>query len=113
LEVKSIPLNRNGKVDGKELEKLFLNSQINKKQLKNNPEFSGLHKQLYEIWVEILGGIDVNKDTNFFEAVGHSRQATQIINVVNEKLKINLTLKDIFRTPIFSQFANLALKNNP
>jgi acyl carrier protein len=57
---------------------------------------------LAQIWFEVLGYIEININDNFFELGGDSLLVMQIVNKIKTNFNMDLSLKDVFRYPIFS-----------
>ena len=58
-----------------------------------------IHKQLAEIWIEVLGIEQVGIHDNFFKLGGNSILATQLLARVHDSFQIELPLRSIFETP--------------
>ncbi|MGD2089687.1 MAG: amino acid adenylation domain-containing protein [Candidatus Aminicenantes bacterium] len=91
-----IPLNPNGKVDGKALP----NPQIKTGKAHLDPR-NQVEIKLVEIWAEILG-IEkdaVGIDSDFFQLGGHSLKATIFISRLHKILDVKVPLAVLFKTP--------------
>ncbi|MGL5973488.1 MAG: amino acid adenylation domain-containing protein, partial [Oscillospiraceae bacterium] len=104
IEVESIPVNKNGKLDKKALPEVELDIESNYVSPTNYIE-----KVICEIYQDILSLKKVGIDDNFFEIGGHSLRATKLTNQILEKTGNKLPLKDIFESPTPKE---LALKVN-
>jgi amino acid adenylation domain-containing protein len=69
---------------------------------------SELEKDFVEIWQELLGISKIGIKDNFFELGGHSLLAAQLMNRINEKLRIILPLNIIFNAPTIFELAKMA-----
>jgi amino acid adenylation domain-containing protein len=98
----TLPLNTNGKVDRTKLT-FELNKPSSLKQLASLTEQESL---LAEIWCDLLGLENVDKDDNFFLLGGHSLLATQLRARLNES-SMNIPLKSLFEAPVLSEQAKL------
>ncbi|SDZ26988.1 amino acid adenylation domain-containing protein [Bacillus sp. 166amftsu] len=107
IRVDEIPINRNGKVEEKKLEEIFLQKRKELNTASNMQVFYGIDKEISAVWSDILGRADINHKMNFFEVGGNSILAAQLVNKINEKFKVNLTLKELFEAPVFEQFSNI------
>jgi amino acid adenylation domain-containing protein len=97
LEIASIPLTPNGKVNRlelpapddarPELEHVFEAPRTQQEEL------------LSGIWAEVLGIEKVGIHDNFFELGGHSLLATQVISRIREAFQVELPLASLFEAP--------------
>jgi len=55
--------------------------------------------KLVKIWEEILQRDKIGVNDNFFDLGGHSLKATTMANKIKHVFKVNVTLKEIFKTP--------------
>jgi len=94
LNVDSIPLTINGKVDTKALPDLASYLQQRKRVIRH-PE-NTLQHDLAMLWKEVLGVDELSIDDNFFDLGGHSLKAMQIVSRIQHQLKQNLLLSDFF-----------------
>jgi len=60
---------------------------------------SPIHKQLAEIWIEVLGIERVGIHDNFFKLGGHSLLATQVVSRIRDLLGVELSLPSLFESP--------------
>ncbi len=107
-----IPLNSNGKIDRKSLQKTAITSLQSKHQKDpENKEYSGsfsqLEQQLASIWQDVLEIDQVSPGDNFFEVGGHSLSANAVLLRIKKQLCPAMTLKDFFSTPHLSVQAML------
>ncbi len=61
---------------------------------------------IIQIWKDILGIKEVNKDDNFFELGGHSLLAIQLISAIRKSFQIDIGLDDIFNALTLSEMAS-------
>lgn len=101
VELDSIPLTSNGKVDRKKLPIVSEEDMIRKKYVAPRNE---LEKELVKIWQEILG-VEVGITDNFFESGGHSLVIAQVINRIQNRLGQNITFKDFFVNPTIQELS--------
>jgi amino acid adenylation domain-containing protein len=66
---------------------------------------TALEEVLAGIWCEILDVDRVGIDDNFFEIGGHSLLAARLISRVRDRLKVEVPLQTLFRSPTPAQFA--------
>jgi amino acid adenylation domain-containing protein len=107
----AIPLNANGKVDRRALERMEVGASSRRAYVgpKNETE-----RQLVEIWAEVLKlepeKIGIND--NFFELGGHSLIAVQLMAKINRRFKQLLPLSAIFTAPNIAALAKLILRED-
>jgi amino acid adenylation domain-containing protein len=68
---------------------------------------SDIQKILVRIWEDYLGIKGIGIIDDFFSLGGHSLLASQVINRVNEYLKIDLPVESLFRTPTIEKLEKL------
>lgn len=107
----SFPLNANGKIDRKRLER----PNIAPSPMVFSAPCEGTEQIIAAIWCELLGIAEVGRDDNFFAVGGHSLLATRMLARVRASLTVELPLRLIFEHPRLSEFAGavdaLATKN--
>ncbi|QMV44167.1 non-ribosomal peptide synthetase [Cohnella cholangitidis] len=69
------------------------------------PPESRLQIALAEIWQDVLQADRIGIDHDFFELGGHSLKAAQLVQTVHKKLRIELTLSEIFSSPTIKELA--------
>ncbi|MDN3638516.1 amino acid adenylation domain-containing protein [Simiduia curdlanivorans] len=103
VDISSMPLTPNGKVDRKALPSPFAQvSEVN--------EFiaptSDAEKVLAQIWENAIGIARVSADANFFELGGHSMLALQVRSKIEESFGVQITTQDL----MLDSLAQLAAK---
>ncbi len=109
VELPSLPLNANGKVDRKAL------------PVPPPPEGAGergeawtaLHAQLIAIWEELLGISPVRLRDRFFDLGGHSLLAIRMLARVEKECGLRPSLKDFFLEPTVERLAASLLAAAP
>ncbi len=104
----AIPLNPNGKIDRKALPQpanLHNGPHSDEPDLQENFKLTQLEQELVTVYATTLGQTKVAIDDNFFEIGGHSLMATQVISLLNEKLRIQLSLADLLTAPTVAGLA--------
>jgi len=96
IQLKQMPLNRNGKIDRKGLPEP--DGSINTGVLYEAPR-NELEEKLVSIWQEVLKVERVGINDSFFELGGHSLKATAMIASVHKKINVEVPLKQIFKAP--------------
>ena len=96
VELESIPLTPNGKVDRKSLPEVQTEDLIRNayKAASNKTE-----ETLVEIWEEVLGVKEIGVLDNFFELGGNSLVVAQVLNRLYEKLGKSISFKLFFTHP--------------
>lgn len=93
VQLQSVPLTRNGKVDRKQLQQQSVEINNATQWLAPNTE---TEKQLAKIWADVLDVDQVGLLDNFFDLGGHSLLAVQIIIRINKTLSVEVSLTDFF-----------------
>ena len=70
-----------------------------------------IHKQLAEIWIEVLGIERVGIHDNFFKLGGNSILATQLLARVRESFQVEVPLRSIFETPTIADLSVTLIQN--
>ncbi|MFW0739604.1 amino acid adenylation domain-containing protein [Flavobacterium sp. T12S277] len=104
VEVDTIPLTVNGKVDKKYL--LTLNKGRASSAVYVAPS-NALEEQIAAIWQEVLHLDTIGTEDDFFELGGHSLKATQLINHYHKAFEVKLGLKEIFASTTIKAHAAL------
>jgi amino acid adenylation domain-containing protein len=96
VQLETIPLNRNGKVDRKALPE----PQLLKGKRYSAPRHR-LDAQLQAIWGDVLGVEEGNVgiDDDFFQLGGHSLKATILVARIHKELRKKIPLQAIFKDP--------------
>lgn len=103
MDLESIPLTPNGKIDRKALPKPHnsIDKQIEYVQPSNKTE-----EELVCIWQEVLcANKKIGITDNFYELGGNSIKAIQIIGRINRSFDVSIKLKDFLRNPNIRQLA--------
>ncbi len=109
VDIDSIPLTSNGKIDYKSLpagNKGSLDGASNDYVKPSNE----LEESITQIWEVILGIKNPSVHDNFFEIGGHSIRATQVVSKIYVELKVKVDVKHIFLYPTIRKLAGY-LKN--
>ncbi|MEI6489387.1 MAG: amino acid adenylation domain-containing protein, partial [Bacteroidota bacterium] len=94
IELNKLPLNLNGKIDREKLP--YAPKQRSNEQADS---FTKLEKEIVDIWADIAQVDTVAKEENFFEAGGHSLQATQLVYKINKTYNCSIKLSEFYRNP--------------
>ena len=92
-KIDKFPTNISGKVDKNQLK---LPTQENKK---NNSSLTSTEQKLQEIWSDVLKikPTEINAESNFFQIGGHSLSAAMTCHRINERLKRQITPKQLIK----------------
>lgn len=96
VELDSIPLTSNGKVDRKALPDPSGRGQRLCEYVAPRDE---VEEKLVEIWQEVLGIDKVGIDDDFFELGGHSLKALSVVSKMKDTFEINISLAEFFEIP--------------
>ncbi|MEO6231487.1 MAG: amino acid adenylation domain-containing protein [Ferruginibacter sp.] len=103
IELESLPLTVNGKINKKALPDPDVSSLVNKEYVEPRNE---LESKIAFIWSELLQIKMVGVHDNFFELGGHSLLAVRLVSAIRRKLDLTLTINDVFIYPTIASFAN-------
>jgi amino acid adenylation domain-containing protein len=110
VELDSLPLTSNGKIDKKALLEMDDMGQIKERYVAPRTD---LEMTLAEIWQDVLGLEKVGITDNFFELGGYSLNAVQIMTKIENKTGKKLPLAIFFKYPtIAQQVASSLVQNN-
>lgn len=106
VELETLPLTTNGKVDRQALRSTYLRAESDTEQravfiAPRTP----LEEQLAEIWCEILERTQISVDENFFELGGDSLLVTQLLARLRATYEIEFPLRSLFDYPTVATFA--------
>src|SRR6185295_11342532 len=93
VEVEGLPLTGNGKVDRRGLPEV---SEWEEEREGTREEGGAIEEIVRGICEEVLGGREIGLEEDFFEAGGHSLQATQVMTRVREVFKVEMGLRVMF-----------------
>ena len=94
VQLETIPLNNNGKVDRKRLpapDEAGMSTGVSYLAPRN-----GIEQRLVEIWQEILGKEKIGVQDNFFGLGGHSLKATRLASLIQKAFGVKLPVSDLF-----------------
>lgn len=96
VELESLPLTSNGKINKKALPNISDQDIIRKEYVapRNKTE-----EKLAQIWQEILKVDTIGITDNFFNLGGHSLLVVRIINQIKKELGLNISVKTFFENP--------------
>jgi amino acid adenylation domain-containing protein len=104
VQMESLPLNPNGKIDRQALPKPEP-SDIQAAAVYVGPR-TPQEQQLADIWAEVLKLEQVGIYDNFFELGGHSLLATQVVARIQAVWRIKLSLRRLFEFPTIAELSH-------
>ncbi|WP_264530616.1 non-ribosomal peptide synthetase [Flavobacterium sp. N502540] len=93
-QVPQIPLNRNGKVDQKELNKLAKSNKETTRELVLPT--TEIQIALHNIWKELFDKEDISITDDFFDIGGHSIKAMNLVSTIHKNLNIKIDIGNVF-----------------
>ncbi|ASW74386.2 hypothetical protein IQ37_04790 [Chryseobacterium piperi] len=102
MELESIPLTLNGKVDHKALPLVTGEDLIRRDYV---APVNNVEEQLVKIFQEVLGVDRIGTTDNFFELGGHSLMVAQVLNRIHQTLCMQISFKDFFSSPVVSDIS--------
>ncbi|NOQ24319.1 MAG: amino acid adenylation domain-containing protein, partial [Bacteroidales bacterium] len=102
VELESLPLNANGKVNRKALPSPEIKAGDDYVAPSNEIE-----EKLVKIWSEVLNVTqeEISTTANFFAIGGHSLKATILVSNIHKELSVKLPLKEIFQQQTIKKMA--------
>ncbi|GJM33275.1 MAG: hypothetical protein DHS20C18_22760 [Saprospiraceae bacterium] len=105
VELQTMPLNANGKIDRKALPDPDASALVshNTYAAPNTP----IETKLVQIWKELLEVDQVGIKDDFFELGGYSLLATRVVSAVKKSMEVEIGTQDIFMYPTIEELAEL------
>ena len=105
VQLEKMPLTVNGKIDKKELKKIFNKISIHSE---NTIKFEGIYQKLYNLFKDILGISDISLDDDFFELGGDSILG---VNLITQAIKenISITYNDLYKYRTIRELGNMII----
>jgi acyl carrier protein len=109
VRLERIPLTGNGKLDKKALPDPDLDTVNDDAKPINDTQ-----KELVKIWSEVLdvGEEKISVNRNFFHIGGDSLKLIRMVDKINRRFDIELTVADMFKFPMISLLARFLNKEN-
>jgi thioesterase domain-containing protein len=63
-----------------------------------------VREKVARVWKELLGGIEITPDTDFFDAGGHSLTALRVVARLNEHPSTRTSIRNLMMNPVFDEF---------
>ncbi|MBD8499799.1 non-ribosomal peptide synthetase [Paenibacillus arenosi] len=106
IRMDRLPLTPNGKVDRRSL------PQPESQPIRGRgnvyiPPLTDIEIRLSNIWKDILKVNEVGRNDHFFQLGGHSLKAAILLARISKELHADFPLKEIFKSPILSDMAQL------
>lgn len=101
IELTSLPINLNGKIDKKALPDIQFEDDDNFSMPQTDTE-----KKLLTIWQEVLQLSKISTQSNFFHLGGDSLLAIKLIALINDSFGINITINSLFKHPTIHSLSN-------
>ena len=105
VEVMSMPLTPNGKIDRKALPAPKQEKTVSSTTKYVQPE-NELQITIADIWQEVLNLPQVGLEDNFFDIGGHSLLVVQVLDKLRKKIDTQVKMMDMFRFPTISSLSN-------
>ena len=103
IVLENLPLTPNGKVDRRALPQPK-GSQLHLSTIHVMPR-TPVEQELAKIWATVLQVEHVGIHDNFFELGGHSLLAARVITRIQDALKLEIPLRQLFATPTIAELA--------
>ncbi|CAL2107142.1 hypothetical protein T190115A13A_330001 [Tenacibaculum sp. 190524A02b] len=103
VELDSMPLTANGKIDRKALPKPDLSDLATAEYVAPRTE---TEERLVKIWQNLLGVERIGVHDNFFELGGHSLLATRLVSTIRKEMEIEVSIRNIFRFTTIEEIAS-------
>jgi len=107
VQVESIPLTSNGKLDKRSLpdpQDISMSTGVLYVAPNNETE-----EKLVQIWEEILQKEKIGINDNFFELGGHSLNVIQIVSRISNVFQVKINIQSIFKDPTIKNLSEQIL----
>src|SRR5438445_4253642 len=102
LQLDTMPLTTNGKVDRKAL--IELESQEAMEEV-GSLTLTPTEELIAGVWLSLLGKSDIRRDDNFFDLGGHSLTSIQMLARIEQVFNREIELRAIFEFPVLKDFS--------
>lgn len=96
IKLSSFPLSNNGKIDRKELNKIWEEQKIDQPEEMILLPRTEIEENILILFERILG-INTGIQRGFFESGGDSLKGIRLVNLLKEELNCNISLKDLYK----------------
>ncbi|MEO7768859.1 MAG: amino acid adenylation domain-containing protein, partial [Ferruginibacter sp.] len=107
MEMESLPLTSNGKIDKKVLPDIEAGEQLSNKYVAPRNE---IEHTLIEIWQQLLQVKEIGVYDNFFNLGGHSLLAMRVMFLINKSFKLDISINNIFIYPTVADLGEEVLR---
>ncbi|MEZ2338358.1 amino acid adenylation domain-containing protein [Mucilaginibacter sp. RCC_168] len=107
IQMDELPLNVNGKLDQSRLP----DPQIFVTEIAGDDKLTLLDKQVLDIISEVLGRKTFSLSNDFFKVGGNSMSAIQLITWIESRLKVKLSIKEIFENSLIKDLVKVIREN--
>jgi len=104
VELASLPLTVNGKVDRRALAALETERTL-RRAAPPVPARTATERAVFAIWSAVLGRSDFGVEDDFFDLGGHSLLATRVASRLRRELAVALPMRDLLTTPTVAALA--------
>lgn len=111
IKLDKLPLNKNGKVDGKKVKELLEEKYTNFDNEINDESYSGIYLELYNLFSEVLNKKNIQINDNFFEIGGDSILAIKFITMAISK-DISVTYADLYKNPSIKKLGDMLMRKS-
>ncbi|MCK4260471.1 MAG: amino acid adenylation domain-containing protein [Halanaerobiales bacterium] len=102
VQLKKIPLNKNGKLDRKALSEPEGNIRTG---VAYEAPRNEVEEKLASIWMEVLAVEKVGINDDFFDLGGHSLKVTILVSKIHKEFDVGIPLDEVFKRPTIKEFA--------
>lgn len=110
IELETIPLTPNGKVDKNALPGLDTLATPNENY---EPPRNETDRIVLSIWEDVLKRTNLGINDNFFECGGHSLKATTLVSRIHKGLQADVPLSIVFKTPTVKEISDYIKNQSP
>ena len=98
LQIASLPLTKNGKIDDKSLILLYDQFEHKRRNALGGTDNEGTKIELIvrETWISVLGTTNIGLDDDFFFSGGDSIKSLHLVAELRRNLSTKITVKDVF-----------------
>ena len=107
IKLESLPQTKSGKLDKKVLPKP--DAMVNKEYTAPRDETEACIAEVFE---DILGLVKVGIDDSFFDLGGHSLRASRLVNILEQRLGMRISLRDVLSEQTVRKLADIAKLEN-
>ncbi len=108
LQLDSIPINQNGKIDRKNLPEIKENIAL--KEEYDISKYTGVYKIIYDAFKEVTNVYNIKPLDSFFDLGGDSISVIKVISSLS-KNDISITFQDIYKYPSIKELGDMLDKN--